>query len=92
MSTGERAQFEASMLQFLQSELQTGMTFASLARDSQTDEKRRRNQQNARKAYDTAKHFLEEHSARGSVAQPHLLEGLTELKNVLVRLGESFGE
>jgi len=92
VSADIRMQFECNMLQFLHSELETGMTFASVALDSQTEEKRLRNRQNARKAYDTAKHFLEEHAARSTVAQPDLLEGIIKLRSLLVQLGERFEE
>ena len=92
MSANDRAQFESNMLQFLQNELEMGTTFASLALDSRSDEKRYRNRQNARKAYDTAQHFLEEHAAGTAVAQPDLFLRLTQLRNLLVRLGEQFGE
>ena len=92
MSTSERTRFELSMLQFLQSELETGMTFASLARDSQTDEKRHRNVLNARKAYDTAKHFLEERAPGEIAMRPDLRDRLTTLRSLLVRLGEKFDE
>jgi hypothetical protein len=78
------------MLQFLRAELETGMTFASLARDSWTEEKRDRNLLNARKAYDTAKHFLEEHAPEEVAARPDLLDRLTNLRSVLVELGENF--
>ena len=81
------------MLQFIRSELETGMTFASLALNSESDGKRQRNQQNARKAYDSAQHFLEEHIAREKTTkQTDLLEGLTQLKNLLTGLGEKFDE
>jgi hypothetical protein len=90
MSAVDRAQFESTMLQFLQGELETGMTFAALARDSQTDEKRHRNVLNARKAYDTAKHFLEQHAPEEVATRPDLLEGLSKLRHVLIRLGEKF--
>jgi hypothetical protein len=92
MSTSERTRFELSMLQFLQSELETGMTFASLALDGQTEEKRERNRQNARKAYDTAKHFLEERAPEEIATRPDLRDRLTTLRSLLVQLGEKFAE
>ena len=92
MSTSERARFESSMLQFVQSELETGTTFASLALSSQTDEKRHRNVRNARKAYDTAKHFLEDRAPEEIATRPDLRDRLTALRSLLVQLGEKFAE
>jgi hypothetical protein len=90
MRAVDRTQFESAMLQFLRAELETGMTFASLARDSRTEEKRDRNLVNARKAYDTAKHFLEEHAPEEVAARSDLLDRLTKLRSELVELGTKF--
>ena len=80
------------MLQFICNELVTGMTYVSLAHNSQTDEKRLRNQQNSRKAYDTAQRFFEQHVARKGTKRPDLRDGLTKLRNLLIELGEKFEE
>ena len=80
------------MIQFVQNELEMGTTFASLALDSQTEEKRQRNRENARKAYDTARHFLENHAAAEAIAQPDLFVRLSELRRLLIQLGEKVEE
>jgi hypothetical protein len=92
MSSPAREQFENTMVQFIYSELETGITFASLALDSQTDEKRQRNRQNARKAFDTARHFLKQRAVEEIVAQPDLQERLNKLKQLLRELGEKVEE
>ena len=88
MSADDRAQFESNMRQFIQTELETGIAFASVALDEETGDKRDRNQQNARKAYDTAQHFLREHAPEDMTAQPGLLDRLTRLRDLLIQLGE----
>jgi hypothetical protein len=90
MTAEDRAQFESNILQFIKTEVEMGMTFASLALDGETEEKRQRNREHARKAYDTAQHFLEEHAHQKIVLPPAMLEGLTKLRKLLVQMGENF--
>jgi hypothetical protein len=93
MSSDQREQFQSGMRQFIQIELETGMTFASIALESRTEETRRqRNRQNARKAYDTANHFLNEHAVGQPVIEPNLLAQLAMLRGILIQLGERFAE
>ena len=82
MLSDQHEQFESGMRQFIRSELETGITFASLALDRALDERveetrLQRNRQNARKPYDTANHFLNEHSIGESATEPILLARLT---------------
>ena len=93
MTAADLTRFEANMIQFVRSELEIGLVFASLAVNSQTDEKWQRNRQNARKAYDTAQHFLDEHvAAEERRKHADLLDGLSELRNLLIGLGAKFDE
>jgi len=78
------------MMQFMRTELETGITFAHLAQNKSTVEAQQRNRQNARRAYDTANHFLNEHSVGESALEPNLLARLTTLRQLLLQLGETF--
>ena len=90
MPSNQREQSELTVRQFIRNELEMGITFASLARNSQTDEKWQRTRQKARNAYDTANHFFEQHPA-GEVAEQHgLLVRMTTLRHLLLELGETF--
>jgi hypothetical protein len=92
MSSDQREQFEFNMRQFIRNEVETGVTFASLALGSSTEEARQRTGWNARKAYDTANHFLNEHPVGALIAEPNLLARLTTLRDLLLQLGETFEE
>jgi hypothetical protein len=92
MFSGQYEQFESNMREFIRTELETGITFASIALDSKTEEKRQRSCQNARKAYDTAMHFWKEHLPEESVTPPELLARLNTLRDLLLRLGETIEE
>jgi hypothetical protein len=90
MSSDQREQFESGMRQFIQTELETGMTFASIALESSTEETRpHRNRQNARKAYDTAKHFSGRARRRTDCHRIQYAGRLTKLKYLLLELGEN---
>lgn len=77
-------------IEFMLTELETGFTFASLAlrADPKETEKRRIYIANARKAYDTALHFLQ----KISFTQEEMIKiqaALERLKGALQTLGES---
>src|SRR5215471_6994413 len=78
-------------LQFLLVEIDTGLTFARIARAAQANSPRKfeRNLKNARKAYDSALRFR-----RASVLEPEqktvVDTKLEELKTALQGLGEEF--
>ncbi len=80
------------MENFILTEVETGMTFASLALNSATEEKRRRTRQNGRKAYDTAMHFWTKYPSPDATLQSSLHARLTELRGLLLQLGETFKE
>ena len=94
MLSDQREQFESGMRRFIRTEVETGITFASLALDRALDDRveearLQRNRQNARKAYDTANHFLNEHPVGESATEPILLARLTTLRHLLLELGET---
>ena len=61
MLSGSHERFERSMGEFIRTDLELGITFASLALDSKTEEGRQKCRKNARKTYDSARHFWKEH-------------------------------
>ena len=77
---------------FIRTELDVGMTFASLALQNKTGEKRERASRDARKAYDTAMHFWQKHPIKESGEGRQLLSRFTMLKEMSLRLGERFEE
>lgn len=86
------ARFELNMLQFLQTEVGMGITFARLAFNENTEERQQRNRENARKAYDTAKYFLNKHPVEEPSVQDQLHTQMTTLRDLLRQLGERFAE
>jgi len=92
MLSGSHERFERSMGEFIRIELELGTTFAFLALDSKTEERRQKCRKNARKAYDTARHFWKEHPVREPTVQRSLLASLTTLTNLLLQLGETLEE
>ena len=79
-------------VEFLKTDVDTGLTFASIALDAGNDlAKKERNRANARKAYDTVVAW----SRRLALAESdaHQLEDkLAKLKTALCNLGEEFKE
>ena len=79
---------DRSALAFLNAELQTGLTLSRIATTAKSQEKKRRNMENARKAYDAILHYLP-----GSHLTPSetndLDVRLDELRAVLKSLGEA---
>lgn len=73
---------------FLITELDTGLTFAGIAAQAQSDEgKAKRNRRNARKAYDTVLHFLAT-SVLTSAEDTLVRRKREQLRKALVLLGE----
>ena len=92
MSSDLRMQFESNLRQFIWNELEMGITFAHLALDKSPGEAQRRSRQNARKAYDTANHFLNKHVVGESAMEPNLLARLIRLRHLLLQLVETIEE
>lgn len=85
-------QFERNKGDFILTEIETGCTFAKLARDARDPDKLKRNLKNARKAYDTASRFLSKNHVEDEQLKAKLTAGLANLKHDLLRLGEKFAE
>ncbi|HEX5435414.1 MAG TPA: hypothetical protein VFY05_14340 [Candidatus Angelobacter sp.] len=81
--------YHQSGLQFVNTELDTGLTFARIALGSKTRAKIERNRVNARKAYNSALHFLAETSLNAEESR-RVKEKFAALKSNLERLGEKF--
>ena len=79
-------------VEFLKTDLDTGLIFASIALDAGEDfRKRQRNQANARKAHDTIAAWRRRLVLTDSDAQ-YIEEKLGRLTDALRRLGEEFGD
>ena len=83
--------FEQNKQDFILIEIETGFTFATVAADSHDRETSARNLRNARKAYDTARHFLAKHDVHPA-AKHEAETKLAKLKHTLMQLGETFQE
>ncbi len=79
---------QKATLTFLHTELDTGLTFAQIALHSHFAETKRRNQANARKAYDTFLRWRGTPMSRAEVAE--IEEKLSRLESALKALGEQF--
>ena len=76
--------------EFIMADLELAFTFLDIARTSLAAETRRRNQENARAAYDAVLRFLPRSLPVLSAAERHAIENkLAELKNRLEQLGEN---
>jgi hypothetical protein len=80
---------DQSGIQFLQAELETGMTFAQVAESASQEEKKRRNIANARKAYDSVLRFLPDSKLSDDEFSEIKIK-LEELRFALESLGENF--
>jgi hypothetical protein len=82
-----RDQFEKNQVQFILTELATGITFCNVAKSASNPEKMKRNTTNAREAHDTALHFR-----RGAHfdddTKTKFETGMAQLKSLLKELGE----
>ena len=84
----EREKVRKTGITFLRSEIDTGHTLANIALASGEDsEKRQRNGENARKAYDSAMRFADRVSLSSDETR-EMNENLNALKSKLIRLGE----
>lgn len=81
--------YHQSGLQFVNAELDTGMTFARIALGAKRRAKIERNRENARKAYNSALHFLSNTSLNTEETR-RVNEKFAALKSDLERLGETF--
>jgi hypothetical protein len=77
---------DAAGLGFVLVELDLGATFCELALSTQNEENKERNTHNARKAHDSAIHFLQTLSPE-SAEQALINEKFSRLKELLERLG-----
>jgi len=81
--------YHQSGLSFVNAELDTGMTFARIALGAKGRTKIERNRMNARKAYDSALHFLANTSLNAEESR-RFKEKFDALKTSLEKLGERF--
>ena len=81
--------YHQSGLQFVNAELDTGLTFARIALGAEGRAKIDRNRMNARKAYDSALHFLATTSLNAEESR-RINEKFAALKSNLQQLGETF--
>jgi hypothetical protein len=82
-----RADFHQSGYSFVNAELDTGLTFARIALGAKARNKVDRNRVNARKAYDSAMHFLPSTSLSSDEAGS-INEKISALQAALTKLGE----
>jgi hypothetical protein len=88
VDTSERRNdFHQSGFQFVNAELDTGLTFARIALGAKGPNKVERNRMNARKAYDSALHFLPSTSLSTDEAGA-IKEKISVLEAALTKLGE----
>jgi hypothetical protein len=84
-----RSQLNQVSTDFLKTDLETGLTFATIAKDTSDPAKRARNRKNARKAYDVVVCHLEQVELKPSDART-ISQLLQKLKSDLTALGEAF--
>jgi predicted RNA-binding Zn ribbon-like protein len=83
-----RNDFNDRRLVLIKTELDVGFTFASIALQADDENKRLRNCENARKAYDTALHILSTTEVTQGDADG-IYEKIAHLKGALIELGEA---
>lgn len=81
--------YHQSGLHFVSAELDTGLTFARIALGAKGRAKIDRNRVNARKAYDSARHFLATTSLNAEESR-RINDKFAALKSNLEQLGEKF--
>jgi len=79
----------ATSVEFLNIEVDTGLMFAGIASESDDDAKTLRNRENARKAYDTILRFIGRVSLTAAESEALDMK-MAKLKQGLQTLGESF--
>lgn len=81
--------FERTAFGFLMADTDLGITMSRIAHDTQDEQKKQRNQHNARRAYDA----VVRHSARAPLTDDQaaqLQDKVDQLKSALTLLGEQF--
>ena len=81
-------QFNRAGTNFLKADVATALTFSEVALSTDDPDKKRRNQQSARKAYDTVLRMAKKINLREEDAK-ELKDALRQLQTNLVRLGET---
>jgi hypothetical protein len=84
-----QSRFNKVSTDFLKIDLETALTFTQLALQTPDREKKERNRQAARKAYNAIMHLIGRVSLSG-VEADHFEKNLRRLKSELIELGESF--
>lgn len=87
--TATGKQLNATNADFLTIDVDTALTFAGLALETDNNEKKKRNRKNARKAYDSILHLSGKVTFTPS-QEGYLHERMGRLKNDLEQLGEKF--
>ena len=85
--TGKR--LNAASKDFLRADVETALTFAEIALGTEDAEKRQRNKQHAKDAYDTILRF-QERVTYTPAENAYMTERMERLKKDLEQLGESF--
>jgi hypothetical protein len=80
-------EYRKSSVHFVNTELETGLTFARIAAGSEIVSKKERNCANARRAYDSALHIFQQVSLSKEEASA-IEEKVAALKSSLEKLGE----
>lgn len=81
-------QLEGNLVDFLKIDLALGLTFAGAAQKSRNSPRKLRNQENARKVFDTIMRFRH-HAHPDRQDAEEISENLERLRSALRKLGES---
>jgi hypothetical protein len=84
-----RERLNRTTIEFLKVDLETGLTFATIARQASNDHGMQRNRRAARKSYNTVIKMMPK-TDLSSQDQAWIEQGLSRLKTELERLGEIF--
>ena len=82
-------EFRRSLAQFLKTDIETALTFSSIALQTDNEIKKQRNRQNARRGYNTIQR-LASRAKLSDDDRRFLSEKMVQLKTELERLGEVF--
>jgi septation ring formation regulator EzrA len=80
-----REKLERSSAAFIATELQLASTFLTIARTTEDSQKSERNLQHARKAFESAKKYVERMKSSGSTFPADIDERLSEIDQQLIR-------
>lgn len=83
------SEFLRTLRKFLKADIETAMTFIQVAQASPKKEIRRRNQHNAKRAYDTVLRYLSRIEPEQRAQWEEVIIGLKKLKSELKKLGET---